>query len=229
MARWNSALSCSMRRHSSTVRPAELTRKPRSHRVREKFRDQRTKLRFGLFVAKQKQKSRSEYGKEHFAAVAAQRQQTKSLSRTYFPPAAVLQTLSGWTSSASSHNCRSVSCALAPLSNSFLMRSRWVRQCGPRTESGVTGSSIFLLGRKTGYETGARRGHWKLRERFRRVPRYESGSLLRSGTGRFYRLRFCLSWRFSGWFRPCGCTSLSGSTTSSLIFGKRSTVYSRPR
>ena len=50
--------------------------------------------------------------------------------------------------SASSHNCRSVSWALAPLSNSLRIRSRWASHCGPSTENELTGSVILLFGRK---------------------------------------------------------------------------------
>src|SRR5215469_11519279 len=54
--------------------------------------------------------------------------------------------------SASSHNCRNVSRAPAPFSNSLRIRSRCASTCGPSSASGVTGfSSIFLLGgRKLG-------------------------------------------------------------------------------
>src|SRR6516162_4843027 len=54
-------------------------------------------------------------------------------------------------SSASSHNCLSVSCALAPLSNSLRIRSRWASHCGPSTDNGVTESSIFVIGRLLGF------------------------------------------------------------------------------
>ena len=182
--------------HSSSVRPAELTRNPRSHKVRENSDISGRNSCSAFSLPKRNNRSRSEYG--------------NNISRPYppsasklIPCAGVLRTRSNSPNtflmvlSASSHNCRNVSRAPAPLSNSFRIRSRWASHWGPSSESGVTCfSSIFLLcGRKLGTRPGRVEDIGILTMRFRRVPRCGSGSLHPSGSGISYRLRFFLSWR----------------------------------
>src|SRR5208283_5760877 len=186
--------------HRASRRTHAETKIPQ--RTRE-FRDQRAKLGFRLLVAKQKQKIEVGIREKHFTTVAAQRQQAQPLARTVSHPQQFREYL------------------LDDFVRQFTqLPKRILRTCAVvkklpdafplgltmRTQQGKRGDRFFHCSAraKDGVQTWARRRHRKLRERLRRVPRCESGSLPRSGIGISYRLRFSLSWRFSEWFRPCG-------------------------
>src|SRR5882672_3694692 len=133
-----------MRLHSSIVRPAELTRNPKSHIVRENSEISGRNSSSVFSLAKRNRMSRSEKG--------------NNIRRPYPPSASKLspsfdESCSFSASlntccklrSASSHSASSVVFAPAPCSKFLRMRARSSSHCAPRTASGVAGPAIGLV------------------------------------------------------------------------------------
>ncbi len=142
-----------MRLHSSSVRPAELTRNPRSHNVRENSEISGRNSCSVFSLPNRKRMSRSEYG--------------KSIRRPY-PPSAIRQSPADsrlctrntsskiWRTwwSANSQSAWSVSRALVPDSNPWRIFCRSASACGPSTDNGVGDSCMFLEGGTPAFNPG---------------------------------------------------------------------------
>ncbi len=182
-----------MRLHSSSVRPAELTRKPRSQSVREKSAISGRNSCSALSLPKRKRMSRSEYGNSSL------RPYPPRASR-HSPAGGVLCTRSTspkiWRIllSASSHSARRVSRAPAPAANCSRMRRRSSSACGPSTDKGVREPCMFRSGWRSGRRPGRAAVVTSIKARFRRARRCGSGWLLQPAIGISYRPQSFLSW-----------------------------------